>query len=46
MKVIIVSNLFIRLKREIFSYNDVCEDGIEEIRNVIRSKIDANPASR
>ena len=42
---IIISNLIIRLKREIFSYNEVCEDGIEEIRNLIRSKIDANPAS-
>jgi len=35
-----------RLKRELPYYREVAEDGIENLRNFIRSKIDANPASR
>jgi glutathione S-transferase len=35
-----------RLKRELPYYREVAEDGIENLRNFIRLKIDANPASR
>lgn len=35
-----------RLKRELPYYREVCEDGIENLRNYVRSRIDANPASR
>jgi glutathione S-transferase len=35
-----------RLKRELPYYREVSEDGIENLRNYVRSKIDANPASR
>jgi glutathione S-transferase len=35
-----------RLRRELQAYREVCEDGIENLRNYIRSKIAANPASR
>jgi len=35
-----------RLKRELPYYREVAEDGIDNLRNFIRSKIGSNPASR